>query len=519
MKRKSLLGFLCLLCLSVVIVLFASPYTVNADEEKKFITQPQSAVLEVDYAKNVTWETNFVADEFNIVYYDVNGACWDQWDIQAYGEGVNDYDFQWGEEESILFKIQALIGGECVLESETFTITWTNKPIVSYLPNGGSGSMQVSIVENGKIELPYCSFQAPEGKRFAGWEINGQTYSMFADFYTNKSAVAIAVWKTVVNLPIVIDGSYLAGKKSPDKAKLGVLLQDTDQYYFCDGSCCGAEQESDVWYESDTNEKATTFIDGKLYYYRVGIHPRSGYILPEPHEIEDKDNDIIQVDGVFWLSSNGYVHGQENIDRNSYWVDFIIKYDVKQGIPSVDGKKVISEITIDGSSLVGKKTPVVIPTKKIDSKYYYACTENCECENELDMAGNIWMNMMGENEDSVATTFEDKGVYVYYLILHAKDGYAFDKEASISVTNVTWVESQTVVAGEICVFMGAIVYDEQTGIPGTKPSDPESLPAGAIIGIVAGSVVVVGVGGFALVWFVIKKKTWAEFVAIFKKKK
>ena len=45
------------------------------------------------------------------------------------------------------------------------------------------------------------------------------------------------------------------------------------------------------------------------------------------------------------------------------------------------------------------------------------------------------------------------------------------------------------------------------------------LPTGAIVGIVVGSVLVAGIGGFALVWFVIKKKTWADFVAIFKKKK
>ena len=35
---------------------------------------------------------------------------------------------------------------------------------------------------------------------------------------------------------------------------------------------------------------------------------------------------------------------------------------------------------------------------------------------------------------------------------------------------------------------------------------------------VVGSVAVAGVGGFALFWFVIKKKSWAEFLAIFKKK-
>ena len=49
-----------------------------------------------------------------------------------------------------------------------------------------------------------------------------------------------------------------------------------------------------------------------------------------------------------------------------------------------------------------------------------------------------------------------------------------------------------------------------------KPKD--GLSVGAIIGIVVGGVVVLGLGGFALVWFVIKKKTWAELVAIFKKK-
>ena len=48
-------------------------------------------------------------------------------------------------------------------------------------------------------------------------------------------------------------------------------------------------------------------------------------------------------------------------------------------------------------------------------------------------------------------------------------------------------------------------------------SSPNSV-AGAIAGIVAGYVAVGGVGGFALLWFVIKKKTWAEFLAIFKKK-
>ncbi len=58
---------------------------------------------------------------------------------------------------------------------------------------------------------------------------------------------------------------------------------------------------------------------------------------------------------------------------------------------------------------------------------------------------------------------------------------------------------------------------EQPENPET-PEETKGLSGGAIAGIVVGSVAVVGIGGFALVWFVIKKKTWAELIAIFKKK-
>ena len=62
------------------------------------------------------------------------------------------------------------------------------------------------------------------------------------------------------------------------------------------------------------------------------------------------------------------------------------------------------------------------------------------------------------------------------------------------------------------------VTAKESPVDPSVPSKSGGLPAGAIVGIVIGSVLVVGIGGFALVWFVIKKKTWAEFVAIFKKK-
>ena len=58
------------------------------------------------------------------------------------------------------------------------------------------------------------------------------------------------------------------------------------------------------------------------------------------------------------------------------------------------------------------------------------------------------------------------------------------------------------------------------GTPTTpeQPAAKKGLSGGAVAGIVIGSVVVVGLGGFAVFWFVIKKKTFADLVAIFKKK-
>ena len=56
------------------------------------------------------------------------------------------------------------------------------------------------------------------------------------------------------------------------------------------------------------------------------------------------------------------------------------------------------------------------------------------------------------------------------------------------------------------------------GIQKIESIAKKEVPVGAIVGATVGGAGVVGLGGFTFVWFVVKKKSWAELLAIFKRK-
>ncbi len=62
------------------------------------------------------------------------------------------------------------------------------------------------------------------------------------------------------------------------------------------------------------------------------------------------------------------------------------------------------------------------------------------------------------------------------------------------------------------------VYDDMPSGSGeiTPSAKKDGLSGGAIAGIVTGSAAVAGLGGFAIVWFAVKKKTFADLIASFK---
>ena len=69
------------------------------------------------------------------------------------------------------------------------------------------------------------------------------------------------------------------------------------------------------------------------------------------------------------------------------------------------------------------------------------------------------------------------------------------------------------------------VYDDMPSGGGkiTPPAKKGGLSGGQVAGIVIGTLLLAGIGGFAVLWFAIKKKTFADLVtaikALFTKKK
>ena len=91
----------------------------------------------------------------------------------------------------------------------------------------------------------------------------------------------------------------------------------------------------------------------------------------------------------------------------------------------------------------------------------------------------------------------------------------------INNTKVSSDETAQIVINEACTIEARFA-DSTPIVPPVDPDKPNKgnagLPAGAVVGISIGAVLLLAIGGFAIVWFVVLKKTFADLKAVFKKK-
>ena len=159
-------------------------------------------------------------------------------------------------------------------------------------------------------------------------------------------------------------------------------------------------------------------------------------------------------------------------------------------------------VTIEFKSATSSTTTFVMPTANIEIKAHFRAVDS-KPSVEIKVEGGTGAGTYTQGE-SVTVTAEDK------------DGKVFigwkDESGKIVSTN----KSYTFTVTEATTLTA--VYEDKSSGGGeiTPPAKKDGLSGGQIAGIVIGSVAVAGIGGFAVMWFVVRKKTFADLIAVIK---
>ena len=160
-------------------------------------------------------------------------------------------------------------------------------------------------------------------------------------------------------------------------------------------------------------------------------------------------------------------------------------------------------VTIEFASATSSKTTFVMPACEITIQAHFRDVGEAPSV-EIKVNGGTGAGTYNEG-DSVTVTAEDK------------DGKVFtgwqDESGKIVSTN----KSYTFTVTEATTLTA--VYEDKSSGGGeiTPPAETDGLSGGAIAGIVIGSAAVAGIGGFAVMWFAVKKKTFADLGVALKK--
>ena len=165
-------------------------------------------------------------------------------------------------------------------------------------------------------------------------------------------------------------------------------------------------------------------------------------------------------------------------------------------------------VTIEFASATSAETTFTMPAGDITVKANYREVEEAPSF-EIKVEGGTGAGTYKEGESVTVTANEPEEGKIF-------KGW---KDESGNIVSTEKVYTFTV-SGE--VSLTAVYEDKPTGGDGTggdKTPEPDKggLSTGAIVGIAVGSVAVAGLGGCAIFWFVIKKKSYADLIAAINK--
>jgi len=246
------------------------------------------------------------------------------------------------------------------------------------------------------------------------------------------------------------------------------------------------------WYVKQNDQwvkfEGETFITGTFRYQNdIAVDGDYG------NEYKFADEITVTVDGVAWTVSNLVIENNKSTATvtSPEYECHVHEFELKKDADKHWEECYCGDIVNEKAHFGGEAT----------------CTEKAICEVCETVYGETTPHAYSEATCLKKATCADCGAETGELAAHAYGEATCLKKATCSVCGVE--------TGELAAHKDAD-KDELCDLCGAEV--PKSgLSGGAIAGIVIGGVVVLGVGGFALIWFVIKKKSFADLIAIFKK--
>ena len=161
-------------------------------------------------------------------------------------------------------------------------------------------------------------------------------------------------------------------------------------------------------------------------------------------------------------------------------------------------------VTIEFASATSSKTTFVMPAREIEIKAHFRDVGDAPSV-EIKVKGGTGAGVVKKGESITVTANDPAEGKVFKgwkdengKIVSTKKEYTFTVKEATTLTAV--YEDKSSGGGEI-----------------TPPTKKDGLSGGQIAGIVIGSVLLAGLGGFAVLWFAVKKKTFADLGTAFKK--
>ena len=376
------------------------------------------------------------------------------------------------------------------VEKNIPVVTYT----VSFAANGGSGTMADVTGISGEYTLPANGFTAPDGKQFKAWSVGGVEKAVGDKITVTANTTVTAVWENIPVTNYTITATAGANGTISPSGEVSVAegedktftITANSGYHIKDVKVNGASVGAVATYTfNDVAANATITVEFEV---DTVPHVCNPTLVPK-------------------VEPNCTTAG-----KSAYY-----HCECGKNYEDAQGNSVISNLETWGIlNALGHEAQDVWSTDA--DNHWHKCTR---CEEQLDKAAHSGGTATCTEKAVCATcniAYGNTVAHSHGSEWHNNaDEHWNECECGDKANVAPHADANNDGKCDTCEYamgnaenLGENIESEKTGLSG-----------GAIAGIVIGSVAgaaALGCGGFAIFWFVIKKKKFADLIALFKKK-